>query len=153
MSALCPQNISLVRHISFVRCCADIVPILCGHCADIYLQGYVSAQCPRYILLRFSALVDQRLSLFFFRLTLLCTGVCRFALYFTYQTLYRQVSFLPSSCCIERLASYLETVVVYQHSLLCWYVGLHFTGTNLDTVLVGKLYTLTLYWQVSFLPM
>ena len=25
MSALCPHNISLVRHISFVRCCTDIV--------------------------------------------------------------------------------------------------------------------------------
>ena len=55
ISALCPHNISLVRHISFVRCCADIVPTLCGHCADIYLQGYMSAQCPHYILLRFSA--------------------------------------------------------------------------------------------------
>ena len=33
MSALCPHNI--VRHISFVRCCADI-----------YLQGYMSALYP-----------------------------------------------------------------------------------------------------------
>ena len=31
----CPHNISLVRHISFVRCCADI-----------YLQGYMSALYP-----------------------------------------------------------------------------------------------------------
>ena len=29
--------------------------MLCGHSADIYLQGYMSAQCPHYILLRFSA--------------------------------------------------------------------------------------------------
>ena len=35
MSALCPHNISLVRHRSFVRCCADI-----------YLQGYMSALYP-----------------------------------------------------------------------------------------------------------
>ena len=35
MSTLCPHNISLVRHISFVRCCADI-----------YLQGYMSALYP-----------------------------------------------------------------------------------------------------------
>ena len=35
MSALCPHNISLVRHISFVR-----------YCADIYLQGYMFALYP-----------------------------------------------------------------------------------------------------------
>ena len=29
----------------------------CTGCADIYLQGYMSAQCPHYILLRFSALI------------------------------------------------------------------------------------------------
>ena len=29
--------------------------MLCGHSADIYLQGYMSAQCPHYILLQFSA--------------------------------------------------------------------------------------------------
>ena len=44
MSALCLHNISLVRHISFVRCCADIV------------RTYISRNiCPHYILLRFSA--------------------------------------------------------------------------------------------------
>ena len=46
MSALCPHIISLVRHISFVRCCADIVRKLCGHYADIYLRGYMSALNP-----------------------------------------------------------------------------------------------------------
>ena len=30
--------------------------MLCGHSADIYLQGYMSAQCPHYIL-RFSDLL------------------------------------------------------------------------------------------------
>ena len=64
MSAQCPHNISLVRHISFVRRCADIVRTLCRNCADIYLQSYMSAQCPHYILLRFSAqlkMQDRRL--------------------------------------------------------------------------------------------
>ena len=80
MSAQCPHNISLVRHISFVRCYADIVRTLCrhispgiyvrtisffgfhlwihegniqpcekslcGHYADIYLQGYMSLLYP-----------------------------------------------------------------------------------------------------------
>ena len=41
MSAQCPHNVR---------------EMLCGHSADIYLQGYMSAQCPHYILLRFSAL-------------------------------------------------------------------------------------------------
>ena len=48
MSALCPHKISLVRHISFVRCCADIMRTLCRHCADIYLHylHYMSALYP-----------------------------------------------------------------------------------------------------------
>ena len=46
MSALCPHNISLVTHISFVRCYADIV------------RTYISRDiCPQYILLWFSAQV------------------------------------------------------------------------------------------------
>merc|ERR1711860_175055 len=39
MSALCPQNIFLVRLYVFRE-------MLCGHSADIYLQGYMSAQYP-----------------------------------------------------------------------------------------------------------
>ena len=58
MSALCPHNISLVRHISFVR--YDVVRTLCRHYADIYLQGYMSAQCPHYILLWFSGLKSRK---------------------------------------------------------------------------------------------
>ena len=49
------QHLPRETYISFVRCCVDIVPILCGHSADIYLQGYMSAHCPHYILLRFTA--------------------------------------------------------------------------------------------------
>ena len=37
MSAVCPHNISLVRHISFARCCADI-----------YLQGYTYVRIISY---------------------------------------------------------------------------------------------------------
>ena len=49
MSVLCPHNISLVRHISFARCCADIV------------QTYITRdRCPHYILLRFSALIQKK---------------------------------------------------------------------------------------------
>ena len=54
MSAQCPHKISLVRHISFVRCCADIVRTLCGHSANI-VRTYISRDiCPHYILLWFS---------------------------------------------------------------------------------------------------
>ena len=39
MTAQCPHNISLVRHISFERCCADIVRTLCGHISPrIYVR-------------------------------------------------------------------------------------------------------------------
>ena len=42
---ICPHNISLVRHTSFVRCCADIVQKLCGHIS----QGiYVRTMSPLY---------------------------------------------------------------------------------------------------------
>ena len=56
MSAQCPHyvRISFVRHILFVRCCADIVPTLCGHISPgVYI-------CRHYILLRFSALIFSR---------------------------------------------------------------------------------------------
>ena len=49
---ICPHNISRKIYVSRGRCCADIVRTLCRHCADIYLQGYMS----HYILLRFSSL-------------------------------------------------------------------------------------------------
>ena len=64
MSALYPHNISRKIYVSRGRCCADIVRTLCRHCADIYLQNYMSAQCSHYILLRFSAqlkMQDRRL--------------------------------------------------------------------------------------------
>ena len=35
---ICPHNISLVRYISFVRCCADIVRTLCGQ----YMSATIS---------------------------------------------------------------------------------------------------------------
>ena len=55
MSALCPHNISFVRHISFARCCADIV------------RTYISRDiCPHYIILRFSVL-DICLGTYFFQ--------------------------------------------------------------------------------------
>ena len=38
MSALCPHDISRRIYVSLAR------EMLCGHCADIYLQGYMSAQ-------------------------------------------------------------------------------------------------------------
>ena len=47
----------LTKDMCLTRCCADIVQTLCGHSSDIYLLGYMSAQCPHLILLRFSALV------------------------------------------------------------------------------------------------
>ena len=46
MSAQCPHNISLVRHISFVRCCADIVPTLCGHISPGIYDFTMSALYP-----------------------------------------------------------------------------------------------------------
>ena len=50
MSALCLHDISRGIYVFFVRCCADIVRILCGHISPgMYI-------CPHYILLRFSPL-------------------------------------------------------------------------------------------------
>ena len=43
------DNISLIRHISFVRCCADIVRTLCRYCADI-VRTYISRDiCPHIV--------------------------------------------------------------------------------------------------------
>ena len=61
MLAQCLHN---VRTMSAQHLTKDICltrEILCGHCADIiYLQGYMFAQCPHYILLWFSGLKSRK---------------------------------------------------------------------------------------------
>ena len=52
---ICPHNVGTMSAQHLPRETYIFREMLCGHCADIYLQGYMSAQCPHYILLRFSA--------------------------------------------------------------------------------------------------
>ena len=75
MSAQCPHNVHTMsaQHLTKDICLtremlcghsADIVRTQCGHCADIvrtyeYLQGYMSAQCPHYILLRLNQIFSS----------------------------------------------------------------------------------------------
>ena len=56
MSAQCPHYARTTSHQGCMKK-TYVRPreMLCGHCADIYRQGYMSALCPHYIPLRFSA--------------------------------------------------------------------------------------------------
>ena len=49
MSALCSHNISLVIHISFVRCYADIVRTMCGHISPGIYVRTMSALYPSWV--------------------------------------------------------------------------------------------------------
>ena len=55
MSPQCPHYVRTTSLEGYMSHKGDVVRTLCSHCADIYLQGYMFAQWPHYIL-RFSAL-------------------------------------------------------------------------------------------------
>ena len=55
MSAQYPHYVRTTSHKGYMSHKGDVVRTLCRHLADIYLQGYMSAQCLHYILHRFSA--------------------------------------------------------------------------------------------------
>ena len=67
MSAQCPHNVRTMSAQHLPRETYVLREMLWGHSADIYLQGYMYAQCPHYILLRFSALLSDVTSCVFFR--------------------------------------------------------------------------------------
>ena len=60
MSAQYPHNVRIMSAQHLLRETYVLREMLCRHSADIYLQGYMSAQCPHYIRLRFSALNNEQ---------------------------------------------------------------------------------------------
>ena len=46
MSAQCPQYVRTTSHEGYMSLEGDVVRTQCEHCADIYLQGYMSALYP-----------------------------------------------------------------------------------------------------------
>ena len=57
---ICLHNVRTTSHERYMSHEGDVVRTLCRHYADIYLQGYMSAQCPHYILLWFSGLKSRK---------------------------------------------------------------------------------------------